>query len=544
MNITLQITIQKVKAMQRRQSAPTHHHQPQAIIPPAPSLPAHRAQWQRPARRGRPSWWIIAPVLGAVAIVATFAFALVLVVGMTYAGGILPGVYTGGIELGGQSPEVAASTLQANWQTILLRDGERTWAVNPALLGIFLDPVATAEVAYQQGRSMGNGLDAIMGRVDVPPVVNVDLAVAETGLRELASRFELPAVNAGVRLVNGQVEATPPVDGRALDIGATLAALQQNAGGLLADGALELAMTPVRPAVTDASSMVAQATHLLSSFLDIRVYDPMTDDTVYWSLPPEQWGTWLTATPDANSATGLSLAIDETQAGAYLSAQEASTLDDSRYIKVDEAVDAVQQAIADGQTEAFVRVYHHDRQHTVQAGETIISIAWDYGVPYPWVQAANPGVDVLSAGQTLTIPSVDNFLPYPVIPDKRIVVSITQQRAWIYENGGLKWEWPVSTGIPSSPTWPGIYQIQSHEPNAYAGNWNLWMPNFMGVYQPIPGSDVTNGFHGFPTRGGSQLLWTDSLGTRVTYGCILVSDENIQALYNWAEEGVVVEIQP
>jgi lipoprotein-anchoring transpeptidase ErfK/SrfK len=124
------------------------------------------------------------------------------------------------------------------------------------------------------------------------------------------------------------------------------------------------------------------------------------------------------------------------------------------------------------------------------------------------------------------------------------VVSITQQHAWVYENGGLKWEWPVSTGIQSSPTWPGIYQIQSHEPNAYAGNWNLWMPNFMGVYQPIPGSDFTNGFHGFPTRGGSQLLWTDSLGTRVTYGCILVSNDNIQALYNWAEEGVVVEIQP
>jgi lipoprotein-anchoring transpeptidase ErfK/SrfK len=191
-----------------------------------------------------------------------------------------------------------------------------------------------------------------------------------------------------------------------------------------------------------------------------------------------------------------------------------------------------------------VRVYHHDRQHVVQSGETIISIAWDYGVPYPYVQQANGGLEAVSVGQTIIIPSEDNFLLFPVDPDKRIVVSITQQRAWVYENGALKWEWTVSTGINSSPTWPGLYQIIEHVDNAYAANWNLWMPYFMGVYRPIPGSDFTNGFHGFPTRGGSQLLWTNSLGTRVTYGCILLSNENAQALYTWAEEGVVVEIQP
>ena len=65
----------------------------------------------------------------------------------------------------------------------------------------------------------------------------------------------------------------------------------------------------------------------------------------------------------------------------------------------------------------------------------------------------------------------------------------------------------------------------------------------MGVYRPIPGAAFTNGFHGFPTRGGSQLLWTSSLGTRVTYGCILVSSDNAKLLYDWAQEGVVVEIQ-
>jgi lipoprotein-anchoring transpeptidase ErfK/SrfK len=89
-----------------------------------------------------------------------------------------------------------------------------------------------------------------------------------------------------------------------------------------------------------------------------------------------------------------------------------------------------------------------------------------------------------------------------------------------------------------------VFQVQSHEPNAYAGNWDLWMPNFMGIYQPVPTSEFMNGFHGFPTRGSSQLLWTGDLGRRVTYGCILIHSDNAAALYDWAEEGVVVEIEP
>ncbi|MFN2137341.1 MAG: L,D-transpeptidase, partial [Candidatus Promineifilaceae bacterium] len=58
-----------------------------------------------------------------------------------------------------------------------------------------------------------------------------------------------------------------------------------------------------------------------------------------------------------------------------------------------------------------------------------------------------------------------------------------------------------------------------------------------------PTSDFMNGFHGFPTRDGFNLLWTGDLGHPVTYGCILLSSENAQQLYDWADEGVVVEIQ-
>jgi lipoprotein-anchoring transpeptidase ErfK/SrfK len=481
---------------------------------------------------------------GIAAILLMSCAALTLGVGLIYADGILPGVRSGGVALGGLSLNEAAQKLQTSWRTITVRDGQWAWHDDPVTLGIRLDAGATASAAFAEGRSNLSGmLPGILGRINVPPVISIDPVVLQAGLQEVASQVSLAPTNAGVKLVNGQVEATSPINGRALNIEATYASLEQNASIVLADGMLELVMSPIQPAITDSTPMLDQARRLLSNPLDIRVYDPVTGDSVYWSVMPEQWSNWLSATPDSNSPIGMALTASDQPVRDYLSAQVSSILDSSRYLKLDEAVTNVQQTIREGRSTPYVRVYHQDRQHVVQPGETITSIAWDYGVPYLYIAQANGGVDFVSAGQTITIPSPDNFLPFEVVPDKRIVVSISQQKTWVYENGQLKWEWLASTGIPDSPTWPGIYQIISHEPNAYAGNWDLWMPNFMGVYQPIPGADFTNGFHGFPTRGGWQLLWTNSLGTRVTYGCILLSDTNVRALYDWAQEGVVVEIR-
>jgi lipoprotein-anchoring transpeptidase ErfK/SrfK len=203
------------------------------------------------------------------------------------------------------------------------------------------------------------------------------------------------------------------------------------------------------------------------------------------------------------------------------------------------------EAMKSDRWRAEVRIYHHMRQHAVEPGDTLARIGRYYGIPYPWLQQANPWAsEGLRAGQMLTIPSPDELLPLPIVAGKRIVVSISQQYMWVYEDGALKWEWAVSTGIESSPTHPGVFQVQSHEPNAYAASWDLWMPHFVGIYRPVPTVDFMNGFHGFPSRGGTQVLWTGNLGRPVTYGCILIHSDNAAALYEWAEEGVIVQVDP
>jgi hypothetical protein len=431
------------------------------------------------------------------------------------------------------SAQAAAAQLQSGW-SLTLSDGTRTFPVDPATLGITLDAQATAQQAVSYGRGHGDTFRAVLGKVDLPPVIQIDLDATQQGLLALRDQIEQAPVNAGITLVNGAVQPRPAVAGKVLNLDATLAPLRQNATAALADGVLELVMTPIQPEITDSSSLVQAAGALLVNPLQIQAYDPVSNQSVNWSVPPQTWSNWLVA---GNSG----LNFDSTPVQAYLNQQQAQ-LPSGDYVNIDESIAALQSSIAQNSTSSHLRIYHHDTQHIIQPGETLIGIAWNLGIPYPWIQQANPGVDALSVGQSITIPSQDKLLPLPIIWDKRIVVSISQQRIRVYENDAIKWDWVASTGIDSSPTWTGVYQILLHDPNAYAGNWNLWMPNFLGVYHPIPGADFINGFHGFPTRGTSQLLWTNDLGTRVTYGCILLSNENAQALYNWAQEGTVVEI--
>ena len=155
-----------------------------------------------------------------------------------------------------------------------------------------------------------------------------------------------------------------------------------------------------------------------------------------------------------------------------------------RYIDLDGAVEDVVAAAVGQRWDVFVRVYTYPSQHIVQFGETLASIARDHGFPYPWLQQVNPNVgSALRPGQVVNIPSPDVLLSLPVVLGKRIVISISQQRMWAYEWEALKWAWTVSTGIESSPTSPGVFQVQSHDINAYAASWDLWMPYFIGIYR-------------------------------------------------------------
>ncbi len=302
-------------------------------------------------------------------------------------------------------------------------------------------------------------------------------------------------------------------------------------------------VTVVFPMIGADSPLYEEASRLMNSPLSVRVFDPVTGDSVYWEAMPSEWGKWVSVAQSPDSPLGYAFWADDAPLHDFLTQRAQSNLDATRTLNFDEGVLSLQNALTKGDlTGAWVQVRHQERVHTVQAGESLTSIAWDYGVPYLYIQNLNGGQTTFGIGQQVLIPPADLFLTLPVVPNKRIEISISQQVTRVYEDGQLLYEWASSTGISDSPTWTGVYQVMFRELNAYASNWNLYMPYFIGVYQPVPNADFTNGFHGFPTRGGGQLLWENSLGRRVTYGCILLNTQNIQWLYEWADVGVVVRI--
>jgi len=479
----------------RRPSTPQHVvNEPPTPLQNAPTELWYPATAQpvaipQPVRQRRPflKYFFLGVVLLGL---LTVGFITLAGVGLIYMSDlVMPGVQVMGVDVGRLTQNEAAVVLQNNTtqQTLRLTYAETVWLVAPADLGLTLDAAATAKRAHAYGRTPEAWVELIQtGTMSVEPSWVLDTAVTQTYLQNRAGELAIAPVNAGLVIENGQVRPTPAVDGRALDVPATVQSLAQNGTAAAQNGEIPLVMQPVAPAITDVSGFVAQAEALLSTTLTIQATDPVRDEAVSWVVGPQVWGSWLALAVDPNNPTQFNWTLDPDKAAQFFAERNAA-LGENRYLDEDGAITAVTDAIKNQQPTVSLRIYHSPSQYVVQAGDTFAGIGRQVGIPYPWIQAANPGIgDALTVGQSITVPSPDDLLPYPVVEGKRVVVSISQQRAWVYENGAIKWEWLASTGISSSPTAPGVFQIQTHEPNAYAGNWDLWMPNFMGIYRPAP----------------------------------------------------------
>jgi LysM repeat protein len=527
---------------------------PIALSQPRANVPRHLQLQEFPAQsqqsQQRPQNGVVAFLVNTLWVLIGMIGGLLILAIYLYMGDLLaPGSRTLRMDLGGLSMPEATAILEQNWQRRSIRlevgGNERTEATLETL-GIKLEAAETVRALHAQARSW-DGLTAILrgDAQEIAPILRTDRKMAAANVRMLATQFEIAAIDARLEIVDGHAVTVDPKVGRKVDVDATVDLLMSRLDTVIDEGRLPLVMATVQPVMTgaDLAEIAAQINGLLSSSLSIELYDPINDQSIPWNISPRIWANWLVIDLHPVDGAPFHWAMDPSRVKRYLD-QETGALGQGRYVQLDTAVTALNEAISRGDYSTELRVYHRQRTHMVQPGETLSSIAWEYGMPYPWLEAANPNVaGGIFAGQPLTIPSLDQLLPLPVVRSKRIIVSLSQQRMWAYEDGGLKWEWPVSTGIDSSPTSPGIFQIQSHESNAYAGNWDLWMPSFMGIYRPIPHVDFMNGFHGFPTRNGSTLLWTQDLGRPVTFGCILLSSDNAAILFNWAEEGVVVEVR-
>jgi lipoprotein-anchoring transpeptidase ErfK/SrfK len=460
---------------------------------------------------------------------------------------ILPGVKVGKLDLGGMTQDEASMMLDKTWNIdsrILVTNGSQNQTLSPAQLGLTLDSKLTAQRAFDYAHS-GTFFDRLIqttaslkGGWQIKPEVSIDPETARSALEALVPLLSQPAKDAGVSLNGTQLVAVPAELGYTINIEETVQVLQFSPQEVLATGALQIIPKPVLPAVIDAAPALEDAQRLLDRSNTVNVYDPVSDERISVPVPREIMASWIRIVPGDPVPQ---VVLDPDTVAGFLTGLKGQ-LGQDRYIEAAQFSAPLAEALKLGST-FWVTASHHPTSYIVQPGDTMLKLGWKLGMPYWMIVQANPGLDPesLSTGVELTIPSKDKLLPLPVIANKRILISLSKQRLTVFQDGNQIRQYVISTGIDRSPTQPGVFQVQTHEPNAYASVWDLYMPNFLGIYEAWPG--FMNGIHGLPTLSNGQRLWANILGSPASYGCIILGLNEAEWLYNWAENGVVVEIR-
>ena len=181
------------------------------------------------------------------------------------------------------------------------------------------------------------------------------------------------------------------------------------------------------------------------------------------------------------------------------------------------------------------------RRHVVQAGEGLSQIAAKYGVTWTAIAAANnlENPDVIYAGMVLIIPDkgTESYTPNyaaPGAPDssgKVILVILSQQRTYAYENGKLLHAVTVSTGLPGTPTVTGTYNIYVKYDAQLMTGPGYYLPNVPYVMYFYRGY----GLHG--------TYWHNNFGHPMSHGCVNLPTDEARWFYDWAPVGTKVVVR-
>ncbi len=496
---------------------------------------------------------------------------------LTFDDRIYPGVSVYGVDVGGLTVGEAATALTDGLpdpaaQVIQLRVEERVWQLSWAAAGQGYDYAGTAALAYQVGRE-GAWYEQVLsawrirwqGHPVEPLIVPASIARVVAVLeKSIAPEVFVPPVDAQLLIGPGTVVPSPGQAGRMLDVEASAARVLQALadspeaypplqGPVEGDQAVALSergdvpevglvVVAVAPRLAEPEPAFTLARALLAQPFTLLADDPLTDYRAEFAAPPERVSTWLQAIPEhAEPTARMALGVDEAAVQAWVG-EVAPQLGPDRVLDVMETQARIVEALVNGEHQAQARIRHPENVYVVQPGDNLFDIAYRHGFPLWQLERANPEVDpeALAIGMELTIPSIDVLFPYPLVPGKRIEISLPEQRLRAYEDGQLVYDFTCSSGMTSTPTIAGQFQVLFKEPNAYAPRWDLEMPYFLAVYQEGP--EFFNGIHELPITSSGNRLWAGVLGWPASYGCIILNIGDAEALYNWTPVGTLVRI--
>jgi lipoprotein-anchoring transpeptidase ErfK/SrfK len=119
---------------------------------------------------------------------------------------------------------------------------------------------------------------------------------------------------------------------------------------------------------------------------------------------------------------------------------------------------------------------------------------------------------------------------------KKIVVNVTEEMLYAYDDGVLFMKEPVSTGLIDTPTKVGVYNIYKKTPSRYMQG---SADGLADQYYDLPG--VPWNLY-FTTEGDviHGAYWHNSFGKKWSHGCVNMEPQRAKKLYEWAVVGTPV----
>lgn len=462
---------------------------------------------------------------------------------MMMSSAIAPNIWALNQNLSGMNVEDAASVIETAWEdkTIqVLKGTELIDTVTPQQLGLTIDAQTMAEEAKAAG------LSGIPFGVEIEPTFLTNFGSAQNYLLTIVEDVYVPPYDAGYRWDDGQVVGVPGRNSEELDINATIDAIFMNPLSVYRNGRVQVSVRTTPPDMLDPSPWLEDAQRYVAGGVTLTGYDPFKDRFHQWTSTPDEITRWLEA-----GASGLTLREEAFTRFIRELNEMLNAEDQPRYLDLEEVSEDMSEAIASKSNEVLLRVRYLPTEYTILSGDSGHNIGRRKGLPFRLIDVANSNINwnALSIGDVITLPSRDQVVPLDPVPEKRIVVDLDAMWLVAYENGEMIYNWPISIGMPSAPTSPGIFQILDKTPKAYGSSFNMcgasgcsqWeMDWFMSIYEVAPG--LTNGFHGAVLLPNGAYLGGGSTQQRSTYGCVMSENGNAERLYNWADLGTMVEM--
>lgn len=423
---------------------------------------------------------------------------------------IHPGVFVGGVSLGGRTAPVAQQQIEAlisrySADGIALTVRGATVRPKPYEVGLSFDTAATVRAAYLVGRN--NAIEETFGMpafgrvITVPLVVSLDQQQFHQYLTALNNWFEAPVQQPRFGYNGGQPTVVAGLSGVGVAVKDFSTQLLTNAASL----------TPTK----------------LS--LDLEKQEPIAT--------PEQMETLL---PRVAALTEHSINLDGTATRVTLTPDMLTNLlipiktDGKLSLGIDESrlsedLAAADQKIRRDPKPTFGFIAEHDGVYAYKNSE---GIAVDVTATKQNLEQAlfdTGDTSVAIATKTLEPPIEYEDVTAPIADGKVISVDVTKQSLFAFDSGKLVFWTRVSTGINDwTPT--GQWKIYAKTPIQVMSGPGYYLP---GVKWVMP----YNGDYTLHTA-----YWHHDFGIPKSHGCTNMYEEDAKWLFDWSEVGTPVVI--